>query len=48
MYKIVWKERVMDIIRVCFASFASRDERFRFALELEKRPGFVRVLEMSN
>lgn len=48
MFKIIWVERVLGMIRVESRAFASRDERFRFALALERNPAFVRVVEMNN
>lgn len=48
MYTLVWKERILGMIRIQKRTFADGAERFRFILELEKRLGRVDIVEMKN
>ena len=44
MYKLVWAECVIGIHMVRSQAFKDRAERFRFILELETHPGFLKIL----
>lgn len=45
MFELVWKEKVLGIIRIQKSTFRDRAERMKFILLLEKKPSFVKVLE---
>lgn len=45
MFELVWKEKVLGIIRVQKRTFSDKAERLKWILNLEKQPSFVKVLE---
>lgn len=47
-YHLIWLEKVRGRVVMKFRSFPDRAKRFKFALKLETRPGFRRVLKLID
>ncbi len=47
-YHLIWLEKVRGRMVMKFRSFPDRAKRFKFALKLETRPGFRRVLKLID